>query len=255
MIKKFILLTALVFLMCGCITFTQTDITTTIPRDIKIRNNFFPTAEWKYELAELAGSILVERKEPVDGQKYYLSKRIIKPGTEPTIEAIPDGLLIEIIVDDSADTKLKTISIGNIALGAKKKMAFTYSDASRVFIKYQDLDITAIIAEANKEPGPNTENRWFIQGALLSLIQRKIYNEAKGGISTNLIGSAFKAEGNIYHKASKTTKDYAIHLTLRDLDEFIEADQEELTELLKSTEELIISTEGLWITSDLEFLE
>lgn len=217
--KQFALVGCLVCLS-GCMTFTETEITKALPNDIAQRNNYVPTAEWKYELGELAGSILIERKTQVDGKLFYLGERIIKNQTEPEVKAISDGQLIRMYIDNSADAKLKIIGLGGVDLDVKKKMEFTYTDSSRAFIKQSDWDKSALTVEANKPLKNNEKAKYFIQGVLLSLLQRQEYSYAGSKTNATVNGSGMQVDSSIYSSSGVLTKDYAIHLTLRDLSDF-----------------------------------
>jgi len=250
--KKLLSLTLVSLVLSGCVSFTETQLVRDLPNDIANRNNIIPTAEWKYELAQLAGSVLVERETPVDGSKYYFSKRIIKASTEPEAKAIPEGVLIELITDNKADAKLKLLAAGGVDISGEQKIEFRYIDSARVFIKYEDIDLPSVIAEANKSAGPNVKNRWYVQGALLSVTQRKVFTKVQGVLQKTVSGSGFEADSDIYSSNSKATKDYAIHLTLRRLDDFKDGDPSRLKGLL-STPPSQDTSYGLWVTTGIPF--
>jgi len=229
--------------LSSCVSFTSTPIITHLPKDIADRNNYLNTADWKYELAELAGSILILYKTPVDGKMYDLGKRIINKNLEPKVEIITGGEIAKYLIDNHVEEKLKVIGLGDVQLSNKDKVEFTYTDTTRVFIKQIDWDYQALKEEANKNFGANIEARYFIQGALLSSIQRKKYSEVNSGLTTIIEGTGLKAGGKIYSSNSAIEKDFTIHLTLRNLDDF-------KGELFRSYTPN--NVKGLWITDILD---
>lgn len=209
-------------LCISCVSFTDAQVTRSIPRDIADRNTFMPTATWKRHLSELGGSILYEMT-PGSNEAYELSTlRVLKSGTRPVETIIPpdEGVLLEVLIDSSASANLKAIGVGNAGLSAKEKMSFTYRDVSEVFIPSSDWDRTALSAEAKKPMPKGVTRRYYIQAALLSGIQRKKYSEVSGTFKKAVDGTGIGADGEIYSSSDTFSQDYAIHLTLRDLAEF-----------------------------------
>lgn len=239
---KNIISVIVILVMTGCTTFTEQPVITEVPNDIKDRNNYLPTAQWKYELTELAGSVLVKyKKADQDGKLWDVKDRIIKSGTEPQKTSISDGELLTRLVDNRADAKLKAIGIGGASLSNKQKMEFTFSDARRVFIPSGDFDREALKKEAEKPLKDNEEAKYYVRGALLSVIQRRIFTEIEGSILKNIATSGLKADGKLYNSETNHTKDFAIHLTLISLSDFGDEFESSVDEFNSD------AIKGLWI--------
>jgi hypothetical protein len=225
MIKKLLLLLLSLSLVCACVKFSPIQLTRTLPNDIAERNNLIETAQWRSHLDDLVGAVLLESEDPQEGRIYSVSAgKFIASDATPVFSTFSEteGKLIEIIIDNKADAKLQYLALGSATLGAEEKLLFHYCDVSDVWIKYEQIDLEALKREAERVTDPTIKNRWFIQGALLSAIQKKVFTKVSGGLSKTVTGVGFSAEGGIYHSTSTFTKDYAIHLTLRHIDLFRE---------------------------------
>lgn len=221
--KRFSVLLALLSFVCACVKFSPTEITRVLPSDIAERNNLIQTAQWREHLDELVGGILIETVDAQGTQQFTIGiRRFLKPNEKPVFRTYSesDGKLLEFIIDNKADAKLQILAFGGANIGAEQKMLFHYSDVSDVWLNDGQFDTAALRNEANQSTDPSIKNRWFIQGALLSTIQKKIFTKVQGGLNRTVTGIGFSAEGQIYHSTSTFTKDYAIHLTLRHLDLF-----------------------------------
>jgi len=227
--KKCLVLLVSLSLISACVRFSPMEITRVLPNDIADRNNVIQTAQWREHLDELVGAILIETEDAQGTKQFTVGiERYLNPNEKPAFRTYSEseGKLLEIITDNQADAKLQILAFGDVNITAEQKMLFQYSDVSDVWLKDGQFNIDALRNEANRSTDPTVKNRYFIQGALLSTMQKKLFTKVQGGLSKTVTGIGFSAEGKIYHSTSVFTKDYAIHLTLRDLDLFKGTDAE-----------------------------
>ena len=84
---KKLLCSVLAVATSGCVSFVDTAVESTLPRDVTDRNHVVKTADWRDELVELAGTVLLEPQE--SDQAWQAGRRIVVAGKEPTLTLIP----------------------------------------------------------------------------------------------------------------------------------------------------------------------
>jgi hypothetical protein len=217
--NKLLYLSLILLSVSGCVSFVDTSIDTTLPQDVTDRNHVVITADWRDELVELSGTVLYEPKDPK--QRWRAGRRIIS-GTEPKLLFIasddPNRVLAEVMIDSSSSNGLSAIGLGSIAVTGKDKLDFKYEDVSRVFINWADIDHSTIMKEKKTAMPDDAKRRWFVQGVRLATIHHRRFTEVTGKFNKTVGGEGIGVNGDVFNASRKLTRDFAIHVTLRDID-------------------------------------
>ena len=207
-----LLVQSMIFL--SCVTFSPIDIDTTLPNDIKNRMLYKDTAQWKYHLDELVGSIIYEK----DNGEYSIGKRIIKDGTKLVKDPLDLAQAYHLFINDKADASLSMLAFAGGSISQEQKAEIKIVDILSYFIVYNDFDLGNIKKEFNLPLPKGYKNRYYIQGAILSSVTKNIYQSATKGINTHIVGTGISADGSIYSGSIKSVEapDFFIGITVRD---------------------------------------
>jgi len=204
---------AIAFIGCG-VRFKDAPINLELPDDFKTRNLLDRTAIWRFNMPELAGTVLYLEQ---DGS-YSRHRRFVKEGYVAILRFVEDSE--KKIYSSRVDRGI--VAEGSYLvfaanLDAKQIAEVNIEDVSLVFINDADIPWERLVEEANAQaPNPGI-HRYWIQAALLSSITIDYYSEISTSAS-GVVGETFGAKGNVYNKQGTTAHDYKISLELIDLD-------------------------------------
>ncbi len=190
---------------------------TTLPKDFVNRVLYSDTGIPKYRLDYLVGSILVCSSP--SGSKEEVCElsfdRILKADTAPEATAAKTDIYHSLITQGAA------VQGSYLAFAANFKVdqvaSVTISDTTLLAVKADDVPVDQIRSYAAAHPPAGGQTRWWIEGALLSVIDRqdstKIDSNASG-----VLGSTAGVKGSVYHIEEVSSKDFAIAIFRRNID-------------------------------------
>lgn len=204
---------ALAAVGCSGLRFGSVPVNEELPEDWKNRNLYHNTAHFKYQLQDLAGSLL-QKKE---GEKEFTRiGRQVAPGYVPALKVIDDGKVYESKVDRGAEVQGSYLA-WVAKLQGNQKAGVLIQDVSSVFIPYPDIPWKELAKLAVANPPQPGVQRFYVQGALLSSIVIEKYMEIEASAS-GVMGPAVGIGGKVYARQGSVSRDFRIALELIDID-------------------------------------
>ncbi|WP_339744510.1 hypothetical protein [uncultured Rubinisphaera sp.] len=194
-------------------TFEDVTLNKDLPKDYTKRVLWSQTDAFKYDISQLAGHVIVGDKKTGE---FRRGGRYLKPGYEPTVSIIDDGVIYNSKVDKTASSKSNYLEFA-AGLDAKQTAEVTIADSSTVLIPWKQVPMDELVQE-NERQLEEGEERYYIQGVVLASVTIRNYRELAADASI-IAGEAFGANGKIFTSTSEVSKDYQISLTLVSLRE------------------------------------
>jgi len=184
-----------------------------LPKDYKTRVMWPQTDALKYDIAQLAGHVVVGNRATGEFER---GRRYLKAGFEPKVQIIDGGTIYNSKVDRSASTKGEYLGFAG-SLDGKQTAEVTITDASSVIVPWEQIPTDDLAREASKEVSEGKE-RFYVQAVVLATVTIRNYAEVSGDVAA-IKGAAFGANGKVYSETGDVSKDFQISVTLLSLRE------------------------------------
>lgn len=202
---------------CAGVRFADEGINKGLPEDWKNRIVYKQTDILKYDISQIPGQILF-CTDVAEGEKDCKIQvdRYVKNGTGVLIKT-PEAIVYNSKIDSKASAQGSYLAFAaQIQAGHVEEVSIT--DSIVVYYKFEDVPIAELKRYAATVSSPPGVKRYWIQGALLSTINRNSLTEIDAD-AKSVIGNTAGVSGKVYNKGITIQNDYRLSFLLADLDD------------------------------------